>query len=75
MDFAQVWRNTMKVKILTGLDPEVNAHVQIYHRVQFYRENILYDYIKSSYLEHILVMVSHLRFRLTLSAARASSRV
>jgi hypothetical protein len=45
VDLPQLWRDAVKVKPLTSLNSQVNVRVQIYHRVRFYREQIL-DYFK-----------------------------
>lgn len=74
MNYPELWRTALKMKWVIGLSEDMNNRVQIYHRVNFYREHIL-DYFKELYLDHILVMVLRYIFRHNTNVVKISHRI
>lgn len=52
----------MKIRNIVPLSEDLILKVNLIHRLNFYRENIL-DFLKEGYLEHILVMVPFILYR------------
>jgi hypothetical protein len=72
IDFPLVWQQKLQIKPMAGLTAEICERIQIYHRVNFYRENIL-DLTKEFHFEQILLMVGPPPRRSTPTAAATSS--
>lgn len=56
IDLVKSWAERVKIKQILPLNEQLNNKILIYHRIAFYRENIL-DLMKETYFEHILVLV------------------
>ena len=56
IDLVKSWAERVRIKQILPLNEQLNNKILIYHRIAFYRENIL-DLMKETYFEHILVLV------------------
>ena len=55
IDFPRMWIERLKIKHLIPLNEELTTKIHLFHRLIFYKENIL-DLKVDGYLENVLIM-------------------